>query len=230
VAVAPLRPANCGVLAAWSEPFRHRRAGAPLKRIAVTFGEHTVRGEAVITAEGLEGGAIYGISAPLREAILARGEAVLSIDLRPDIAEAELAPHIARGRRKESLSTSLRKTAKLSARNRSPARGRYAQEHSARGAASAGVRPLDQGRSSPPDRHRRDCEGNLDGGRRFVRRNRRQLHAAEAPGVFVAGEMLDWEAPTGGYLLQASFATGFAAAEGAIAWMARNDSASRTRM
>ena len=114
VAIAPLRPANCGFLAPWSESFRNRRAGAPLKRIAVTFAEHTVRGEAVITADGLEGGATYGVSAPLREAIMARGEAVLSIDLRPDLAEAELAAHIARGRRKESLSTSLRKTAKLS--------------------------------------------------------------------------------------------------------------------
>ena len=69
VTVAPLRPANCGFLAPWSEPFRARRAGAPLKRIAVTFAGRTVRGEAVITADGLEGGAIYALSAPLREAI-----------------------------------------------------------------------------------------------------------------------------------------------------------------
>ena len=91
------------------------RAGEPLKRIAVTFAELTVRGEAVITADGLEGGAIYALSALLRDAIRLKGEAVLSIDLRPYVAEADLAAHIAGGRKKESLSTSLRKTAKLSA-------------------------------------------------------------------------------------------------------------------
>ena len=115
VAVTPLQPANCGFIAPWSEPFRARRAGEPLKRIAATFEARTVRGEAVITADGLEGGAIYAISAPLREAIALEGEAILSIDLRPDVAEGDLAAHIAGGRKKESLSTSLRKTAKLSA-------------------------------------------------------------------------------------------------------------------
>jgi uncharacterized flavoprotein (TIGR03862 family) len=114
VIVTPLQPANCGFTAPWSEPFRARRAGEPLKRIALTFAERTVRGEAVITADGLEGGAIYALSALLRDAIALTGEAVLSIDLRPDVAEADLAAHIAGGRKKESLSTSLRKTAKLS--------------------------------------------------------------------------------------------------------------------
>ena len=115
VTVTPLQPANCGFCVRWSEPFRSRRAGAPLKRIAASFGERTVRGEAVITADGIEGGAIYALSAALREAIALDGEAVLPIDLRPDVAEAELAAHIAGGRKKESLSTLLRKTAKLSA-------------------------------------------------------------------------------------------------------------------
>jgi uncharacterized flavoprotein (TIGR03862 family) len=114
IAVTPLQPANCGVRTLWSEPFRNRRAGAPLKRIAATFDGRTVRGEAIITAAGLEGGAIYALSAPLREAIAREGEATLLLDLRPDIAETGLAANIARGRKKESLSTSLRKTAKLS--------------------------------------------------------------------------------------------------------------------
>jgi hypothetical protein len=231
VGVAPLRPANCGFLAPWSEPFRNRRAGAPLKRIAATYGERTVRGEAVITADGLEGGAIYALSAPLREAILARGEAVLSVDLRPDIAEAELAAHIARGRRKESLSTLLRKTAKLSAAaidllreasgHKSIRLGELPVPELARLIKAVpvrltGIAGIARAISTAGGVLFSEIDGNF-----MLRR---------LPGVFVAGEMLDWEAPTGGYLLQASFATGFAAAEGAIAWTARNDSASRTRI
>jgi len=224
VAIAPLRPANCGFLAPWSESFRNRRAGAPLKRIAVTFAEHTVRGEAVITADGLEGGATYGVSAPLREAIMARGEAVLSIDLRPDLAEAELAAHIARGRRKESLSTSLRKTAKLSPaaidllREAAVHQGirlgelpvaELARLIQAVPVRLTGIAGIARAISTAGGVSFAEIDGN------FMLR--------KLPGVFIAGEMLDWEAPTGGYLLQASFATGFAAAEGAIAWTAWND-------
>jgi len=224
VAIAPLRPANCGFLAPWSESFRNRRAGAPLKRIAVTFAEQTVRGEAVITADGLEGGAIYGVSAPLREAIMARGEAVLSIDLRPDLAEAELAAHIARGRRKESLSTSLRKTAKLSPaaidllREAAVHQGirlgelpvaELARLIQAVPVRLTGIAGIARAISTAGGVSFAEIDGN------FMLR--------KLPGVFIAGEMLDWEAPTGGYLLQASFATGFAAAEGAIAWTAWND-------
>ena len=227
VAIAPLRPANCGFLAPWSESFRNRRAGAPLKRIAVTFAEHTVRGEAVITADGLEGGATYGVSAPLREAIMARGEAVLSIDLRPDLAEAELAAHIARGRRKESLSTSLRKTAKLS-----PAAIDLLREAAAHKGIRLGELPVPELArliKAVPVRLT-GIAGiaraiSTAGGVSFAEIDGNFM-LRKLPGVFIAGEMLDWEAPTGGYLLQASFATGFAAAEGAIAWTARKDSAS----
>jgi uncharacterized flavoprotein (TIGR03862 family) len=231
VAVAPLRPTNCGFIAPWSEPFRHRRAGAPLKRIAVTYDVRTVRGEAVITADGIEGGAIYALSAPLREAIIARGEAVLFIDLRPDVEAADLAAHIGRGRKKESLSTSLRKTAKLS-----PAAIDLVREAAAHG----GIRLADL----PPQEIARLVKAvpvrltgvagvaqaiSTAGGVAFAEIDGTFM-LRKLPGVFVAGEMLDWEAPTGGYLLQASFATGVAAAAGAIAWTARNDSASRTRI
>jgi uncharacterized flavoprotein (TIGR03862 family) len=228
VAVAPLQPANCGFLVPWSEPFRHRRAGAPLKRIAVTFAGRSVRGEAVITTDGLEGGAIYALSAPLREAIALRGEAVLAVDLRPDVAEADLAAHVASGRKKESLSTSLRKTAKLS-----PAAIDLLREAAAHRSTPLG--------DLPP----REIAGlvkavpvrltgvaavaraiSTAGGVAFTEIDDTFM-LRTLPGVFVAGEMLDWEAPTGGYLLQASFATGIAAAAGAIAWMARNDPASR---
>jgi uncharacterized flavoprotein (TIGR03862 family) len=228
VTVAPLRPANCGFLAPWSEPFRNRRAGAPLKRIAVTFAGRTVRGEAMITADGLEGGAIYALSAPLREAIALKGEAILAMDLRPDVAAADLATHITRRRKKESLSTSLRKTAKLSA---------AAVDLVREAAVHNGIRLGDL----PPPEMAALIKAvpvrltgiasiaraiSTAGGVSFDEINEKFM-LRRLPGVFVAGEMLDWDAPTGGYLLQASFATGFAAAEGATAWMARNDSASR---
>jgi uncharacterized flavoprotein (TIGR03862 family) len=228
VAVAPLQPANCGFLVPWSEPFRHRRAGAPLKRIAVTFAGRSVRGEAMITADGLEGGAIYALSAPLREAIALRGEAVLAVDLRPDVAEADLAAHVAGGRKKESLSTSLRKTAKLS-----PAAIDLLRETAVHKRTPLG--------DLPPQEIARLVKAvpvrltgiaavaraiSTAGGVSFAEIDDKFM-LRTLPGVFVAGEMLDWEAPTGGYLLQGSFATGIAAAAGAIAWMARNDPASR---
>jgi uncharacterized flavoprotein (TIGR03862 family) len=228
VAVAPLQPANCGVLVPWSEPFRHRRAGAPLKRIAVAFAGHSVRGEAVITADGLEGGAIYALSAPLREAIALRGEAVLAIDLRPDVAEADLAARVASGRKKESLSTSLRKTAKLSpaaidllreaAAHRSTPLGDLPPQEIARLVKAVPVRLTGVAAVARAI--------STAGGVSFAEIDDKFM-LRMLPGVFVAGEMLDWEAATGGYLLQASFATGFAAAAGAIAWMERNDPASR---
>jgi uncharacterized flavoprotein (TIGR03862 family) len=228
VSVTPLQPANCGFSASWSEPFRARRAGAPLKRIAATFAERTVRGEAVITADGLEGGAIYALSAPLREAIALKGEAVLSIDLRPDVPEADLAAHIAGGRKKESLSTSLRKTAKLSAAAIDLLREAAAQN----GMRLGDLSPLEIARLIKAVPVRLTGIAGIAraistaGGVSFAEIDRHFM-LRRLPGVFVAGEMLDWEAPTGGYLLQASFATGVAAAEGAIAWVARKDPASR---
>jgi uncharacterized flavoprotein (TIGR03862 family) len=228
VTVTPLQPTNCGFLAPWSEPFRGRRAGAPLKRIAVSFEERIVRGEAVITADGIEGGAIYALSAPLRETVLEYAEAVLFIDLRPDVADADLAAHVARGRKKESLSTSLRKTAKLS-----PAAIDFLRETAAHECIRLGDLPpakLARLIKAVPV-HLTGIAGiaraiSTAGGVSFAEIDGNFM-LRKLPGVFVAGEMLDWEAPTGGYLLQASFATGFAAAAGAIAWVARNDSASR---
>jgi uncharacterized flavoprotein (TIGR03862 family) len=111
VAVAPLQPSNCGFLVAWSELFR-RFAGQPLKRIALSLGTHVVRGEAVITATGLEGGAIYALSGPLRDAIAAHGEATLHVALRPDMNDLER--RLAVAREKRSISTFLRKALSLS--------------------------------------------------------------------------------------------------------------------
>jgi len=217
VAVVPLQPANCGFRADWSAEFGARRGGAPLKRIAVTFGARTVRGEAVITQDGLEGGAIYALSGPLRDAIASVGDATVTMDLRPDLGEVELAGRLAGRRKKETLSTALRKHAKLP-----PPAIDLLRESAAR----AGVRVADL----PPAQLARLIKAaplrllaaasigraiSTAGGVSFDAIDDRFM-LRQRPGVFVAGEMLDWEAPTGGYLLQASFATGIAAARGAI--------------
>ena len=220
---APLRPANCGFVANWSDVFRERFEGQPLKRIGLSFGGQSVRGEALITRQGLEGGGIYALSAPLREAIAAAGEAVLHIALRPDLTVAELQRRLEAPRNKQSLSTFLRKTVNLSP----PAIGllheaivstpeRFAEMDAPDLAALINAVPVRLVGTAPLDRAISTAGG-------IVRRDRRCFMLRRRPGVFVAGEMLDWEAPTGGYLLQASFATGVAAARGALAWLARGD-------
>ena len=113
IAMTPLAPSNCGFAVPWSDAFR-RFEGEPLKRIAITFGDRSVRGDAIVTREGLEGGAIYALSGPLRTAIEAKGEASITIDLRPDVTAALLSAKLASPRGKQSLSNWLRKTAKLS--------------------------------------------------------------------------------------------------------------------
>jgi uncharacterized flavoprotein (TIGR03862 family) len=218
IAISPLRPANCGFRVQWSEPFRNRRAGSPLKRIAVTFAGQTVRGEAVITTEGIEGGAIYALSRPLREAIEGDGSALLTVDLRPDLTQADLATRLAKGRAKESLSTSLRKNARLSPadidllREAAIGQGRQLAGLPA-GELAAFIKAVPLRLTGVADIGRAISTA---GGISFDEINERFMLRTR-PGVFVAGEMLDWEAPTGGYLLQASFATGVAAAEGALA-------------
>jgi len=222
VASAPLRPANCGFLVEWSDIFRDRFEGQPLKRIALSFGGQTVRGEAVITRNGLEGGGIYALSALLREAIAASGEAVLRVALRPDLPSSELQRRLDAPRNKQSLSSVLRKALNLSP----PAMGllheaaaRASQRLAAMTAADLAALindvPVRLIATAPLERAISTAGGvRFDEiGDDFMLRRR--------PGVFVAGEMLDWEAPTGGYLLQASFSTGVAAAQGALAWLAR---------
>ncbi len=205
VSVAPLRAANAGVLCAWSEPFR-RFEGEPLKRIAATFAGTTVRGEAVVTADGLEGGVIYALSAPLREAIEARGEATLMLDLRPDLDAAAIAARL--GGAGVSMANALRR-AGLSAAAASlvrevPSALPLAERIKALPLRLSGIRPIERAISTA-------------GGVRFASLDGAMLRAR--PGVFVAGEMLDWEAPTGGYLLQACFATGRAAGLQALNWL-----------
>jgi uncharacterized flavoprotein (TIGR03862 family) len=211
VALAPFRAANSGFTVDWSEPFRSRFAGAPLKPLALSFEGRTIRGEAVITGYGIEGGGIYALSAALRDAVERDGRAVLELDLRPDVSEDQLARKLARPRGGQSLSKFLRKAAGLppmavnllreASGGAPPENIAHAIKHVP--IVLTGATGLERAISSA-------------GGVRWSEVDAHLMLKA-LPGVFVAGEMLDWEAPTGGYLLQACFATGAAAARGVLA-------------
>lgn len=217
IAVAPFRPANCGFAVAWGDGFRERFAGAPLKKIALTFAGHTALGEAVVTAYGIEGGAVYALAAHLRDAIEREGQATLALDLRPDLDTGALARRLAAVPRGQSLANILRKAAGLSpvAANllREGAGGPALPREPGALAALIKALPLRLTGAQPLARAISTAGGvslaEID--ERFMLRR--------LPGVFVAGEMLGWEAPTGGYLLQACFATGVAAAQGMLAWL-----------
>ena len=213
IEIASLRPANCGFAVPWSDVFQARHAGTPLKRIALTFAGQTLRGEAMITAQGIEGGAVYALSAPIREAIAQHGQARLYIDLLPDMTVEALAKKLEAPRGSASLSNYLRKQANLP-----PVAIGLVQE-----ALHAGDTPalaeLIKGvriRLTAPFGLARAIS--TAGGVALHEVDSR-LMLRRRPGVFVAGEMLDWEAPTGGYLLQGCMATGVAAAQGVIGWL-----------
>jgi len=223
VAISKLRPANSGFTVAWSDVFRDRFEGQPLKGVALTVGAHTVRGEAMITRSGIEGGAIYALSAELREAVLALGRAILTIALRPDLTTAALTTRLSGTRGKQSLANFLRKAAQVSPvgiglmQEAAIASGRtlaalspaeLAQLVNAIPVRLTGVAPIDRAISTA-------------GGIGFDELDAHFM-LRKLPGVFAAGEMLDWEAPTGGYLLQASFATGAAAGRGVLGWLKRS--------
>ncbi len=219
VEVAALRPANCGFEVQWSEHFASRFAGQPVKAVNAGVAGVAERrpGEFVITASGVEGGVIYTLSAELRDAIEAQGHAELRLDLAPGKSFQRLAEELARPRGKDSLANHLRKRAGISGvkagllRERTP-REVFDEPEALAAAIKAlpvvllAPRPLDEAISSA-------------GGVRFEVLDRR-LMLRDLPGVFCAGEMLDWEAPTGGYLLTGCFASGRAAGRGALAWLA----------
>jgi hypothetical protein len=212
--VAPFQPSNCGVLIDWPDAFRARFAGHPLKRIAVRHGDRTVRGEAMIGAAGLEGGAIYALSPVLREAMAAGGHTTLHIDLRPDLDLATLAARLSVPRRGQSRSSFLRKQAGLA-----PEAIGLIQWALHDGAAEADLPALIKAlplRVSGMQGIGRAISS--AGGLRWDMIDDHFMITGR-PGVFAAGEMLDWEAPTGGYLLQACFSTGAAAAAGILAWL-----------
>jgi uncharacterized flavoprotein (TIGR03862 family) len=220
VTISPLRSANCGFTVAWSDIFRNRFEGHPLKGIALSFGPYSLRGEAMITRTGLEGGAIYALSAELREAIASSGPATLHIALRPDLEMQDLVAQLSRPRGRQSLSNFLRKAVHLS-----PAAIGLLQEaaiasgaplSSLSTASLAGLInavPIELNGLAPIAR-----AISTAGGIAFDEIDTDYM-IRRLPGIFAAGEMLDWEAPTGGYLLQASFATGVAAGRGVLKWL-----------
>ncbi|ALG92064.1 NAD(FAD)-utilizing dehydrogenase [Actibacterium sp. EMB200-NS6] len=205
-AVAPFKPANMGLAVEWSAPMA-RQFGRPVKGTALMAGDEVARGEYVISRRGLEGGGVYAISRAVREG------AALWIDLMPDRSISQIAERLARPRGKTSLSNHLRKALQLD-----PARlallmefGRPLPEGAALArlikalpVRHAGPRPLDEAISTAGGVMWRA----LDAG----------LMLRDLPGVFCAGEMLDWEAPTGGYLLTGCLATGLWAGRAAAEW------------
>jgi uncharacterized flavoprotein (TIGR03862 family) len=222
VAISSLKPANSGFTVDWSEMFRDRFEGLPLKGVRLSVGPHSVRGEAIITRTGIEGGAVYALSAELRDVVLRDGHATLDVTLRPDLAPDELVKKLSAPRGKQSLSNFLRKAVNLSP----VAIGLLQEAAKASGLLLASMAPADLARLinavpikltgiAPIARAISSA-----GGIAFDELDSSYM-IRKLPGVFAAGEMLDWEAPTGGYLLQASFATGAAAGKGALTWLER---------
>jgi uncharacterized flavoprotein (TIGR03862 family) len=216
VTVADLRPANCGMHVGWTNHFADRFAGVPLKNVAISFEQRSVRGDAMITRHGIEGGPIYAQSAAIRTAIDRAGSCTVMIDLHPDLPVDRLVERLGHGRPKDSVATSLRRTIELSPIAVSLLRevtGNRLPPDPADLAGLIKALPLTIDSTMPIERAISSAGG---------------ISLAEVdevfmlrrlPGVFVAGEMLDWEAPTGGYLLQASFSTAVAAARGALDWL-----------
>lgn len=216
VAVAPLTPANVGVEIPWTPTFRERFAGTPTKRMRFSIGEASVLGEAMATAEGLEGGAIYAIGPALRAAIARDAAERLLVDLKPDMGVDRLESRLAGVRPGDSLSQRLRKAAGLSPLAigllREGAGGQRPSDPAALAALIKATplvvmraRPIENAISSAGGVER----GGLDDG----------LMLRALPGIFLAGEMIDWEAPTGGYLLQACFSTAARAANAVAAFL-----------
>jgi uncharacterized flavoprotein (TIGR03862 family) len=227
VDVAPLEPSNCGFDVGWSSHFAERRAGAPLKPVVAHWrdaggAEHALQGECVATATGIEGSLVYALSARLREAIASDGSALLHLDLAPGRDETRLREALAKPRGGRSLGEHVRRQTGLSGAKSAllhEALDRAAMQDPAMLAATIKRLPLRLLRPRPVAEAISSAGGvrleALDASLML-----RPGASAVPPGTFCAGEMLDWEAPTGGYLLTACFASGKRAAEGAVAWLA----------
>jgi len=220
VEVAPLLPSNCGfdVAGGWSEHLKSRFAGAPLKTVALRFTdaagvEHERKGELMLSDTGVEGSLVYALSAPLRDTIAARGSVSIALDLAPDIPLERVIAEVAHPRGARSLSSHLQSRAGIKGVKMTLLREILSADqlndpvtlaHAIKSLpiSLAAPRPLDEAISSA-------------GGVRFEALDE-HLMLRDLPGVFCAGEMLDWEAPTGGYLLTACFASGRAAGQGAL--------------
>jgi uncharacterized flavoprotein (TIGR03862 family) len=218
--IAPLQPANCGFDVGWSEVFAKRFAGSPIKPAVIEWSDAGVtqrlQGEFVATPNGIEGSLVYAMSAALRDNIARDGATTIRIDLAPGRDEARLARELAKPRHGRSLTEHLRRTAGIEgvktgllyevvAKADLADAGKLAAAMKALPLTLVAPRPIAETISSA-------------GGVRFDALDARLMLSA-APGVFCAGEMIDWEAPTGGYLLTACFASGKLAGDGAAAWL-----------
>jgi uncharacterized flavoprotein (TIGR03862 family) len=216
VAISPLAPANCGALIDWSERFRDAFEGEPIKTVSLRHGSDCARGDLVVTKGGLEGGPVYALSSALRRAIAQDGCATLHIDLRLNVTLEALTKMLSRPRGKQSLSSFLRKAAGLSKIEIALLREIRREDFPIDPPALATLiknAPITVHATASFERAISTSGGvafeSLDDDLMFL----------NLPGVFVAGEMLDFDAPTGGYLLQAAFSTGYAAGCGAARYV-----------
>ncbi|MCD9026687.1 TIGR03862 family flavoprotein [Luteimonas sp. BDR2-5] len=230
VDVAPLLPANCGFDTGWSAHLAQRHAGAPLKPVVLhwTGGDgrtHSLQGECVLTATGIEGSAIYAASADLRDAIVRDGHALLHLDLAPGRDLARLQADLSKPRGRRSLGEHLRRAAGIGGAKAGllfEVLDKAALQDPATVAAALKRLPLRLTAPRPVD----EAISSAGGVRLEAMTGDLMLRAL--PGVFAAGEMLDWEASTGGYLLTACFASGAVAAEGALRWLGHGGAPART--
>ncbi|MDP1646694.1 MAG: TIGR03862 family flavoprotein [Rubrivivax sp.] len=216
VDLAPLRPSNCGFDVGWSEHLRQRWAGAPLKGVALAFEGWRQPGEMVLTATGVEGSLVYAASARLRERIAEQGQATFQLDLLPARTLDWVQRELAHPRGPRSLSTHLKTRLGLSGAKAAllwEAVPKAAQADPAQLAGFIKALPIRVNAPRPIDEAISSA-----GGVRFEGLDE-HLMLRSLPGVFAAGEMLDWEAPTGGYLLTACFSTGRVAGQGAADWV-----------
>ena len=220
VAVAPLRPANCGFEIAWSPHLRERFAGAPIKPVRLRFDAFDKQGEFVLSAYGIEGSLVYAASASLRDAVERDGQATLTLDLLPGFDADRVLREVAHPRGSRSLSSHLKSRLNLSGAKLALLHELLPREALAapqRLAAAIKALPLTVTAPRPID------EAISSAGGVTLEAMDEQLMLRVQPGVFCAGEMLDWEAPTGGYLLQASMASGRVAAQGVLQWCAEGE-------
>lgn len=216
VEVEALRPSNCGFDVPWSEHFRERFEGHPVKSVVLTFGSFRQQGEFIITKEGVEGSLVYAASALLRDEIDARGSAVMLLDLAPEHSYERLVERLSRPRGSRSMANHLEKSINIKGVKAGLLREFVAREDFSSVQALAhfiknlpvkltATRPLDEAISSA-------------GGVKFESLDE-HLMLRSLPGVFCAGEMLDWEAPTGGYLITACMASGYVAGHEVLQWL-----------
>jgi uncharacterized flavoprotein (TIGR03862 family) len=214
--VEALKPSNCGFDVAWSTVFREKYDGHPIKSVILSFDEFHQQGEFIVTKEGVEGSLVYAASAWLRDEISARGGAIMHLDLAPDKTEAQLLERLSKPRGSRSMASHLEKAVGMKGVKAGLLREFVPKDEFKNDDRLAfyikhlpvpltATHPLDEAISSA-------------GGVTFNSLND-DLMLKNLPGIFCAGEMLDWEAPTGGYLLTACFASGRCAGHGAATWL-----------